>query len=331
MKKTLRTITVTGMLLTAVSSFVTPLDAEPQKLSEKPGEELTVRIMTYNVCRGGTYQGQPLSQSAKMIKMAKADIVGLQEIGENVPKLAELLGWNHSGPFLTRYEIIEEIKGISRRPSDGIKVRLTSGQEAYAFNNHLPHPPYQPYQLLGLTAGYRVYPKIDTEAEAIAGAKKTRGRFITRLFKQIRTLSDQEAPVFVVGDFNEPSHLDWTEAAAKSGRHPMKVEFPTSLMMAQAGYIDAYRTVHPDEMAKPGFTWTPLKKADDPTIHHDRIDYVYFKGKGLKVTDAKVIGESKENADIVVSPYPSDHRAVVATITLAKQADSEKPNAGDGK
>jgi exodeoxyribonuclease-3 len=331
MKKTLRTITVTGMLLTAVSSFVTPLDAEPQKLSEKPGKELTIRIMTYNVCRGGTYQGQPLSQSAKMIKMAKADIVGLQEIGENVPKLAELLGWNHSGPFLTRYEIIEEIKGISRRPSDGIKVRLTSGQEAYVFNNHLPHPPYQPYQLLGLTAGYRVYPKIDTEAEAIAGAKKTRGRFITRLFKQIRTLPDQEAPVFVVGDFNEPSHLDWTEAAAKSGRHPMKVEFPTSLMMAQAGYIDAYRTVHPDEMAKPGFTWTPLKKADDPTIHHDRIDYVYFKGKGLKVIDAKVIGESKENADIVVSPYPSDHRAVVATITLAKQADSEKPNAGDGK
>jgi exodeoxyribonuclease-3 len=329
MKKTLRTITVTGMLLTAVSSFVTPLDAEPQKLSEKPGEELTIRIMTYNVCRGGTYQGQPLSQSAKMIKMAKADIVGLQEIGENVPKLAELLGWNHSGPFLTRYEIIEEIKGISRRPSDGIKVRLTSGQEAYVFNNHLPHPPYQPYQLLGLTAGYRVYPKIDTEAEAIAGAKKTRGRFITRLFKQIRTLPDQEAPVFVVGDFNEPSHLDWTEAAAKSGRHPMKVEFPTSLMMAQAGYIDAYRTVHPDEMAKPGFTWTPLKKADDPTIHHDRIDYVYFKG--IKVIDAKVIGESKENADIVVSPYPSDHRAVVATITLAKQADSEKPNAGDGK
>ena len=327
MKKTLRTITVTGMLLTAVSSFVTPLDAEPQKLSEKPGGELTVRIMTYNVCRGGTYQGQPLSQSVKMIKMAKADIVGLQEIGENVPKLAELLGWNHSGPFLTRYEIIEEIKGISRRPSDGIKVRLTSGQEAYAFNNHLPHPPYQPYQLLGLTAGYRVYPKIDTEAEAIAGAKKTRGRFITRLFKQIRTLSDQEAPVFVVGDFNEPSHLDWTEAAAKAGRHPMKVEFPTSLMMAQAGYIDAYRTVHPDEMAKPGFTWTPLKKADDPTIHHDRIDYVYFKGKGLKVTDAKVIGENKENADIVVTPYPSDHRSVVATITFAKQTKSGKQDA----
>ncbi len=322
-----RQMTFTALLFAIGSALLTPLNAQ----NEEPAEESTVRVMTYNACRGGTYQGQPLSQSAKMIQLAQADIVGLQEIGENVPKLAKLLGWNHSGPFLTRYEIIEEIKGISRRPSDGMKVKLPSGQEVYIFNNHLPHPPYQPYQLLGLTAGYRVYPKIDTEAEAIAGAKKTRARFITRLSNQIRVLPDQEAPVFVVGDFNEPSHLDWTEAAAKAGRHPMKVEFPTSLMMAQAGFTDAYRTVYPDEMKKPGFTWAPLKKADDPTIHHDRIDYVYFKGKGLKVTDAKVIGESKENADIVVAPYPSDHRSVVATITLPKQADSKQPNAGDAK
>ena len=315
------------MLLAAVAPFVTTLHAENEKPGEASIEATSIRVMTYNVCRGGTYQGQPLSQSVKMIQMAKADIVGLQEIGKNVPKLAKLLGWNHSGPFLTRYEIIEEIKGISRRPSDGMKVRLPSGQEAYVFNNHLPHPPYQPYQLLGLTSGYRVYPKINTEAEAIAGAKKTRARFITRLFNQIRALPDQEAPVFVVGDFNEPSHLDWTEAAAKAGRHPMKVELPTSLMMAKAGFTDSYRTVYPDEMKKPGFTWTPLKKADDPTIHHDRIDYVYFKGKGLKVTDAKVIGENKENADIVVTPYPSDHRSVVATITFAKQTKSGKQDA----
>jgi len=39
---------------------------------------------------------------------------------------------------------------------------------------------------------------------------------------------------------------------------------------------------------------------------------------------AKVIGGNKENGDIVVSPYPSDHRSVVATFTLAnQQADTE--------
>ena len=321
-KKTLPAITTMVKLLTIGLSLVTPLHAEPPT----PSEESIVRVMTYNVLRGGTKRGQPLSQSAKMIELAQADIVGLQEIGNNVPKLAKLLGWNHSGPFLTRYEIIEEIKGISRRPSDGMKVKLPSGQEAYVFNLHLPHGPYQPYQLLGLTSGYRVYPKIDTEAEAIAGAIKTRGRFITRLFNQIHALPDQEAPVFVVGDFNEPSYLDWTEATAKAGRHPMKVEFPSSLTMAKAGFTDAYRTVYPDEMAKPGFTWSPIYKADDPAIHHDRIDYVYFRGKGLKVTNAKVIGGNNENGDIVVAPYPSDHFAVVATLKLATPSGSDKPD-----
>jgi len=130
---------------------------------------------------------------------------------------------------------------------------------------------------------------------------------------------DKNIPVFVVGDFNEPSHLDWTEAAAKAGRHPMKVGFPTSKVFAKAGFTDAYRTIYPDEMAKPGFTWSPAYKDDDPRSHPDRIDFVYFRGNGLQVTDAKVIGENKANADIVVAPYPSDHRAVVATFTQAKK------------
>jgi exonuclease III len=97
----------------------------------------------------------------------------------------------------------------------------------------------------------------------------------------------------------------------------MKVEFPTSLMMAQAGFTDSYRTVHTDEVEKPGLTWSPVYEPDHPDHHYMRIDYVYFKGKGLKVADARVVGEDKGHADIVVSPYPSDHRAVVATFSLA--------------
>ena len=140
----------------------------------------------------------------------------------------------------------------------------------------------------------------------------------------------------LVGDFNEPSHLDWTEAAAKAGRHPIKVAYPTSKAFAAAGFSDAYRTVYPDEMAKPGFTWTPMTKANQSKTHDDRIDFVYFKGKGVNVTDAKIVGENEENADIVVAPYPSDHRAVVATFTLTNQPksgklDANKPDAGDGK
>jgi exodeoxyribonuclease-3 len=67
-------------------------------------------------------------------------------------------------------------------------------------------------------------------------------------------------------------------------------------------------------------SWSPVHAPDHPDHHHMRIDYVYFKGEGIQVIEAKIIGETKENADIVVSPYPSDHRAVVATFSLAKKS-----------
>ena len=53
------------------------------------------------------------------------------------------------------------------------------------------------------------------------------------------------------------------------------------------------------------------------------IDYVYFIGKGVKVTDAKIVGEDKEHADIVVCPYPSDHLAVVGRFTLPSERKPE--------
>ena len=56
---------------------------------------------------------------------------------------------------------------------------------------------------------------------------------------------------------------------------------------------------------------------DDATPHHARIDFVYFTGEGLQLYTVHVAGEDKRNADIVISPYPSDHRAIVATFTLS--------------
>ena len=300
---------------------------------EESREASSVSVMTYNVYKGGLGRKQLLSQTAKVIQEAKADVVGLQELNtrsdpKNAEKLAELLGFNRAGSVLTRYEIVEEKRY-------GVKVKLPSGQEAYIFNLHLSSNPYQPYQLMGIRPkfkGHRDTPFIKTEAEAIEGAQKARthGTTLKRLFHMMRGI-DKNVPVFVVGDFNEPSHLDWTEAAAQSGRHPIKVEFPTSKVFAKAGFTDAYRMIYPDEMAKPGFTWSPAYKDDDPRSHPDRIDFVYFRGNGLQVTDAKVIGEDEEKADIVVTPYPSDHRAVVATFTLANQPSSEKTNAGAAK
>ena len=68
-------------------------------LSAKPEEEI-VRVMSYNIHRGGVVMlKQPLSQTAKAIQLAKADIVGIQETrsprGDTLEDLAKLLDWNH--------------------------------------------------------------------------------------------------------------------------------------------------------------------------------------------------------------------------------------------
>jgi endonuclease/exonuclease/phosphatase family metal-dependent hydrolase len=288
-------------------------------------EEKSIRVMSYNIHRGGIVMlKQPLYQTAKVIQLAKADIVGIQETrsprGDKLVELAKLLGWNHDmgngSNILTRYEIVESLR-------NGVKVKLDSGSKAYVFNLHLPSHPYQPYQLLGIRPKWHKHTFdiefIKTEPEAIKWAKKARGREVTKLLRQISSISDKQVPVFVVGDFNEPSHLDWTARAAKAVRHPIKVEYPNSLAMTQAGFSDAYRTTYPDEIEKPGYTWSSFYKFDDPTTHHDRIDFVYFKGKGIKLSEVKIVGENRENADIVISPYPSDHRAVVADFKLTKK------------
>ena len=291
-------------------------------------EESTLRVMSYNIHRGGVvHLKQPLSQTAKVIQAANADIVGVQETrsprGDTLEDLAKLLGWNYdeSSCIVTRYEIVEHFKG-GKDYKGGIKVKLASDKHAYIFNLHLPSHPYQPYQLLKIRPKWHKHTNnitfIKTEAETIEWAKKARGAEIGKLLRQVRSIPDKEVPIFVVGDFNEPSHLDWTEAAAKAGRHPIKVEYPNSTEMAKAGFTDSYRTIYPDEMKSPGITWSPAYKVGDPRTHHDRIDFVYFKGKGLEVKDVKILGENEENADIVVTPYPSDHRAVVASFSLAK-------------
>ena len=307
---------ITGTLLAVASAFVTALHAQT--------EEESIRVMSYNIHRGGVVMlKQPLSQTAKVIQSAQADIVGIQETrsprGDKLEELAKLLGWNHDmgkgSQILTRYEILESL-------NSGVKIKLDSGKEAYVFNLHLPSHPYQPYQLLGIRPKWHKHTNditfIKTEAEAIEWAKKARGRELSKLLRLIRTIPDKQAPIFVVGDFNEPSHLDWTERAAKATRHPIKVEYPNSLAMIKAGFTDAYRAIYHDEMKHPGYTWSSFYKFDDPTTHHDRIDFVYFKGKGIKLTEVKIVGENQKDADIVISPYPSDHRAVVADFRLSK-------------
>jgi endonuclease/exonuclease/phosphatase family metal-dependent hydrolase len=281
--------------------------------------------MTFNLWHGGDAGKQPLSQTAEVIRAAKADIVGLQETGgyektkgagrlDHGRKLAEMLGWSYFDQG-ERTGILSRFPIVTNTPRKwGVTIRLPSGRAVRMFNVHLMHAPYQPYQLLNIP--YADAPFIKTADEAVSEARKARGGQVERMLSELKPALAAREPVFLTGDFNEPSHQDWTKRAAEAGKCPVAVEYPSTLAVTRAGMNDAFRTVFPDEVARPGKTWTPITKPDDPKDRHDRIDFVFFGGANLSVKGCEIVGEDEKFADIVVRPYPSDHRAVVATVEI---------------
>lgn len=284
--------------------------------------ESEIRILSFNMWHGGEGGVLPLKWTAEVIRASKADIVGVQEAyGEerngvkpdNSKKVAEMLGWNHVDQgdrktILSRFEIVGLTPG-----KHGAEIKLPDGSSFHHFNVHLYHAPYQPYQLLKIP--YEDAPFLDTPEDLVRAAQAARGDELAATLAEMKTFIDQGARVALTGDFNEPSHLDWTAKAVVAGTAPLEVAYPASKQVAALGLVDTYRKIHIDEALSPGYTWTPTTKPSDPADHHDRIDFVYVLPK-ITVSKCEIVGEAKPAADIVVKPYPSDHRAVVATIRL---------------
>lgn len=294
------------------------------KKGEKTGSDQdTLRIMSFNMWLGGLGGGQPVEKSVDVIRVAGAQIVGLQEIdaynpdgsvsGNNGEKIAKILGWNYFAQegthgMLAQYPIVD-----STENKLGIKLKIGNDRYLWFFNCHLFYIPYQPYQLANKP--YGEFPFISTEKEAISFAKSTRDSDVNKYLREIKSILSEGWPVFLTGDFNEPSFQDWTEAAAKAGHCQLKVEWPSTKAFADLGLTDAFRVMYPDEVKFPGKTWSSI---DSPEEIHDRIDFVFYKGNQIKVIEAQTIGLKDGKSGIGMNDYPSDHRAVSVNFAWAR-------------
>lgn len=308
--------------------------ALPALLALPAAADTTLRVMSFNIWGGGVNESKGVEETVAAIRAAGADIVGLQETrgepadcsaeacaaaGESVARaIAAELGWNHydqtaanealwANAVISRYPI-----GAASPGGLGVEIEVED-RKVWVFNVHLDDEPYQPYQLLGIE--YGPAPFITTGAEAADWATRTRGPALDLLEADLK-VAEGAAAVFITGDFNEPGHLDWTEAAVAAGTHPVAVDWPSTLRLAGWGFADAYRAANPDPVAKPAFTWTPSYDETATDDHPDRIDFVFARGEGLTVTGAWIVGEDGPRSDIVVMPWPSDHRAVVAEVAF---------------
>ncbi|KAI7831259.1 Endonuclease/exonuclease/phosphatase [Gamsiella multidivaricata] len=257
---------------------------------------------------------------------------------------------------------ISSFTSSGRRESSG-SIHMTSNTRfMYLFNCHLYYFPYQPFQLLKIP--YEGEPDLETAEEAIQSCIDTRGKEMDIILDEIKQVAEQEkdVPIFLTGDFNEPSHLDWTALSVLAGLHPMTVKWPITERAYKAGLVDLWRAYRPYQMGsgctlppspvtlgssvqfpnsgvkdarekdqidsqvieRPGFTWTVLKSEADVRDHCDRIDYIFGLNResspiALKEMAIRMGEEpcrSGEKNEKMLRPWPSDHRAVVATVLL---------------
>ncbi|KAF9439054.1 hypothetical protein BGZ76_000536 [Entomortierella beljakovae] len=330
---------------------------------------IELKIMSFNIWNGGLSGGLALKQTAKAILSSGADVVGLQECSTVIQE---------SG--LRRYMLPELMEFLPGWYYSDQKLRSVS---TGARN------PWGPFQLLKIPYGDQ--PFLETEEEAIQSCLDARGKEMEVILDEIRQVAEQEkdVPILMTGDFNEPSHLDWTPLSVLAGIHPLPVNWPMSEMAYKAGLVDLWRAfnstlltspgsspsspnnsntsgrfnnnnsnninnnnnnnpsvecanndsnnisghgkevfvtdrVEFDVIERPGFTWTVLQHEQEASDHYDRIDYIYAlnrESSPIALKDVAIkMGEefcrSGEKNEKVLKPWPSDHRAVVATVLL---------------
>lgn len=266
--------------------------------------------------------GLDAAQALNYFEKTGADILCAQECGRLSEQAVLARGYHilsHTNNGQGRCSIISRLPIAGHTPLKyGAYLDLGDAVRVLVMNCHGAFKPYGPYQLNGIE--YGGFGTGDPEdpaqvARVVEENRKARQQMVDLISEELDAAETDL--ISLSGDFNEPSWLDWTEAAKAAGLSSAVVEWPATRALFEKGLDgDAYRTVHPDPVAFPGFTWSPKPSAKDTK---DRIDLtLYRKSPGIKVKSCRVIGESEENADIVISPWIFDHRGVLTEFEYTR-------------
>ncbi len=309
---------VASLTLASIAITAGPIAASQERSGQHAVE---LSVMTFNIFYGGDELDletgdfcevadgcdQTFEHVVATVQASGADVVGLQEAERNTRRLAEALGWYHN----ERNHLISRFPLIDPPGADGVYafVEVTPGRVVAVANTHLTSDPYGPYAVRDGAA----------LEEVIELENSVRLPEIQPILDALTELDAQGIPLFVTGDFNSPSHLDWTQAVADARDDvPYPVSWPVAETLGSAGLHDSYRDAHPDPVAEPGFTWTPggPESAPEGQEVFDRIDWVLASGHATTLA-SRIVGEvGGPDVDVETAQYPSDHRAVVSTFSV---------------
>lgn len=285
-----------------------------------------LRVMSFNAWQGGSAVDAVRDKQRRVMFAAQADIVGIQEDGGTSEALAASLGWSRRAlgglAVVSRYPIVGEYRADvgGGAIALGVRVRVaeTPPQEILVWTTQLAYSPYGPYD--ACYGGYGAADLVRRENES--GRVAAIGAVLSAMQPQLadRALTD----VVLTGDFNAPSHRDWTEATRAQHCDAGAVAWPATLAVEAAGLVDTYRTVHPDPATDAGNTWSPIRPQHREVEPQDRIDYVFHAGDDWRAGEATtlVLGTPSAYPNVAGNVWPSDHAAVITTFDYVAPGDA---------
>lgn len=305
-----------------------------------------LRVMVWNVQRGSNGFAHGPEKTLAWIRAANPDLVLMQESydidGDRAklgPWLAAELGWDHHQGDSTHLCILSPLtfeQTYFHEAWHGIGARLRDkeGRTLVAYSTWIDYRAYTPYAL-------RDDPAISDQAllakETDESDRYTQTLALLEHLRGVGHLGEPDTPggpfpLLVGGDWNCPSHLDWTGEAELVFRFRRDLPLPVSTAMQSAGFTDTFREVHPSPLAAPGITWSPLFRGthDEPGTA-DRIDRLYalpaapnaaatpesdsaparLRAIGAMTLPTVYEDDSIEQADRL---FPSDHAALLIDL-----------------
>ena len=276
------------------------------------GKENALKLLQWNIWHGGVHMGNNGKNRVKeLIRSTSADIICMQEAYGTQQMLADSLNFkmitasaNANLALFSRYPItkltakepFKSTPGIITLPNDR-QILVADWWLRYAYR-----PEYTDYYL---NKGLDVNDWI--KEDAMLGAADATVNMDTDIDPVVK---GTDMAVIVSGDFNSGSHLDWTARAAPLHNGYGPVAFPISMLMLDRGYTDTYRAINPNELSHPAGTFAAIFGH----LQTSRIDYIYYKGTGIKPIASKIIRTAPEIDDV----WPSDHAAVLTVFDLSK-------------
>ncbi|CAJ0574208.1 unnamed protein product, partial [Mesorhabditis spiculigera] len=305
------------------------------------GAEKSFRVVSFNTWQMGLHVEEGMEKLAKHILALEPDIVSLQEVQtpESAQNLTSLLpeGWtiiyaNKLYPdvaLLTKHRIIEE---SVENTTAGIhaRIELPDGQQVSFWAYHGFWRAYGPYAAFNRLVT-NLSQILDGEHVPLK-SKIGRAENVKEILKSRSMAHDlsvlERVPIIIAGDFNSPSHLDWTNETSHL-HGDWVVPWPSTEILMENGFIDAYREEFPDPISHPGLTWSTVCKENVEWEYafpepQDRLDFIFYRGHVKPLRTELYAGNEplEKMPNHKMNDFPSDHYVIYTDFEISRLSNA---------